>query len=264
MARSSRARRARRFGTALALVWIFVACGDSDGPADSAMGGDATTDSADIPDSTSTAQAELVIDPAFWNFGSVICPEGSDAPFLVTNVGDAPAVDLRAELSGSTAFTIAANDCPPMLAVGEDCTIQVHATDEGSIGSNSASLEVSERSARVTASMMATVSHPPALTITPTPSSFGTLSVGETSDPLTLTVTALCAAGVLSVSLAGVDAAQFLIGADECSGSALAGDGTCTIEVIYAPSAAGAHSAEVTVSSSPGGSVSAAVSGEAN
>jgi hypothetical protein len=112
-----------------------------------------------------------------------------------------------------------------------------------------------------------TVLSPASLTISPTPGASFAVVVGGTSDPITFTVrnNGTAPSGTLAAALGGTGAASFAMTDNQCS-TALAGSpATCTIKVVYKPTAAGVVSATLTVTDATVGStpVSATLSGSA-
>jgi hypothetical protein len=103
----------------------------------------------------------------------------------------------------------------------------------------------------------------PLLVATPTSEDFGTVSVPGQSASKTIVIlnSGAGTTGALSVALSGSGAKDFGIDMDGCSVRSLAFDGTCAIGVHFAPQAAGAASAALTVSASPGGDVVVSLSG---
>jgi hypothetical protein len=75
--------------------------------------------------------------------------------------------------------------------------------------------------------------------------SFGTLAVGASSSVQTVTIYNI---GTSALTVSGVSSslADFSISANTCSG-AIAADGSCTFNVVFAPSVSGARSADITV-----------------
>ncbi len=68
--------------------------------------------------------------------------------------------------------------------------------------------------------------------------------------------------GTLSTVLSGVNRDQYAVTADSCAGEVLAAGGTCSFTVRFIPTALDVKAATVTVSGTPGESVSASLSGK--
>jgi hypothetical protein len=110
---------------------------------------------------------------------------------------------------------------------------------------------------------------PAAISISPTSQPWGTYAWGTTSSDVAFTVTnnGGTATGALAISLTGSDAGQFAVGnGSTCSGAQLAASGgTCVVYAHFAPAspATGTLQASLTIAGTPGGTVAAALSGDA-
>ncbi len=104
---------------------------------------------------------------------------------------------------------------------------------------------------------------PAMLAMTPTTQDFGSVVMGAQSSEVRFDVSNAggMAAGSLTVALAGTDAAHFTISSDTCAGIPLGGAATCAVTLRFIPTTAGAKTATLTVNGTPGGSVSATLSG---
>lgn len=214
--------------------------------------------------------ATLTMTPATQNFGDVVIGQTSTATtFTVMNTGTAPSSALTVSLSGGSAadFSIGANTCAGMtLATGAMCTVSVTFNPSGgSPRSSSATLTAMGGTASASSALSGRAVADVGFTVSPTPFSFGTTAVGTptTAHSFTVTNTGGVASGMLSVSLGGLDATQFTIGTDDCTGMTLPAAGTCTIDVTYSPTSAGDHAAMLSVAASPGGTANAAITGRA-
>jgi hypothetical protein len=101
----------------------------------------------------------------------------------------------------------------------------------------------------------------PLLTATPSTEDFGTVNVGAQSAS-TMVVIANVGTGTsgpITTSLTGD--ATFAIDSDGCNGMSLASAKGCTIAVHYAPTASGANSATLSVTATPGGSLTVPLAG---
>lgn len=77
----------------------------------------------------------------------------------------------------------------------------------------------------------------------------------------TITNTGGASTGTLATALTGGGLDQFAITTNGCTGMVLASQATCTIAVRFAPTSAGAKSASLTVTGSPGGSAATSLNG---
>jgi VCBS repeat-containing protein len=105
----------------------------------------------------------------------------------------------------------------------------------------------------------------PALTLDPAAWDYGTIAVGATaSKTFALRNTGTAASAALTVSITGSGAAAFTKTADSCSATSLGPNKSCSITVVYSPSAAGAtDTATLTASSKkPAATASARLTGK--
>lgn len=109
----------------------------------------------------------------------------------------------------------------------------------------------------------ATAILPAALTIAPSSAAFGNLGVGATSPSITFTVTNAGdqTSGSLTVSRTGAHVTDFPITQDACQGTTLAGGASCTVAIVFSPTALGTRSASLSVAGTPGGTVTASLGG---
>ncbi len=210
------------------------------------------------------APAQLVIAPTAADFGTVVQAGTADQVFAVSNGGGVATGVPAAALGGAAAgdYSITANTCTAALAPAARCSITVHFV-AGTLGTRAATLTVTGTpggapSATLTASTVA----PGALAIAPAARDFGNVLVGQVSTNQTFTVsnTGGAPTGLPTVALGGSGAGQFTIVTNGC-GAVLAPAATCAVVVRFAPSAAGARAASLSVSGVPGGTASAALRG---
>lgn len=111
-------------------------------------------------------------------------------------------------------------------------------------------------------SFIATALAPATLTIAPSNANLGTVPVGGSGSPMIFTVSNVGdeTSGAVTPSLGGPNAGDFAVGATTCSGP-LGGGATCTVSVTFSPLVPGARTASLIVTATPGGSVSATLTG---
>lgn len=95
-------------------------------------------------------------------------------------------------------------------------------------------------------------------------SNFGPEQIGMSSASATVVVgnAGNGPTGALAVMLAGPNSAEFVIDSDGCSGKTLAPSTTCKVSVHFAPTMAGAATAALDLSATPGGHASITLSGQ--
>jgi hypothetical protein len=250
----------RALGSALLLAVAHAGCGPgADAPSDAAA-----EDAAALPDAP---RYELSLTPALVDFGDA-CGDGPPASLTLRNTGTAPVGPLEIALAGADpdTFALVADDCPVTLASGASCTIEVGFVPMSG-GWASARLEARAPAASASATLDGAMPNDcgAILNLSPTPERFEDVLVGETSPPHTFTLTNANdeASGTLAVSLGGLDRSEFAVTRDACSGRTMAPGGTCTIDVVFAPTRAGDFLASLLVQASPGPSVIAALLGTA-
>ncbi len=215
------------------------------------------------------AEAQLTIDPALADFGDIVVGQTSMATeFTVTNEGTGASASLSATFGGSGAgdFSFDSNTCAGMrLDPGDSCTISVEFSPDAE-GGSSATLTVSDGDADATATLEGNGAAEAGLAISPTPFNFGDAVIGTASSPNVFTVENIGEeeSGTITISISGLDATQFDLGTDSCSGVTLTPGETCTVEGIYDPSSSGLHMGTLQATASPGSTATAALQGRAS
>jgi hypothetical protein len=205
---------------------------------------------------TGLPSAVLSVSPSSLTFTAQ--PVGvASAPqtLTVSNTGGVPLANVGFQTTGPAAgsFATGATTCGATLASGANCTVQVIFTPLTG-GGIVAALVVSSSTlgvAPVTVPLNGTGQIASGLTVTPTQLSFGTLNLGLTSAAQTVTVTntSTIAASGLTVGVSGqAGSNQFSVAQSTCGGS-LAAAASCTVGVVFAPTATGATTGVLTFSS---------------
>jgi hypothetical protein len=182
--------------------------------------------------------------PTALNFGSQTAGTTS-APQTVTvsNSGSTAASVSSVTITGDFSQ---ANTCGTSIAAGGSCTVTVKFSPTAA-GSRSGTLTVNtDVSGAVSVALNGTGTAPgPALNASPASLAFASTVVGSTtaSQPTTLSNSGTTAATINSITASG-DFAQ----TNNC-GTTLAVGASCTINVTFTPTAAGARTGSVTVSS---------------
>ena len=95
--------------------------------------------------------------------------------------------------------------------------------------------------------------------LSPTSLTFASQSVGSSSTPQTITVTNT---GGLGLSISSVSVSGSFLENDNCSGQEIVAGSTCTIQVLFVPTATGAAAGKITVTGSiPGSTLIATLTG---
>ena len=169
---------------------------------------------------------------------------------VLTNDGDLPLNSIVA--SASTGFQ-ATDNCSGSLAGRSSCTISV-VFAPAQVGSQSGSLTVSDALRTQTVALSGAGLLPPALSASPAQLTFAVQPVGTASAPSTISVTNTGGAPMANVGfqITGAGAGSFSTGTTTC-GSSLAAGGSCGLQVVFTPRAAGTITATLVVSSSTTG-----------
>ncbi len=102
---------------------------------------------------------------------------------------------------------------------------------------------------------------PAQLRLQSTTANFGSVVVGQTSASMSIVLgnVGMGMSGSISANVGGANSSNFTLVSTDCTN--LAPGATCTVNLTFTPSAAGARSAELVVTASPGGSATAALDG---
>jgi len=205
---------------------------------------------------TKLGDPDITVTPTSLDFGSVAV--GSSRPaqtVTVRNHGCSSLTIGTITLGGTNAgeFATQNDNCSGQsLAPGASATLQV-VFNPTSAGAKTATLSIpsndpDEDPFNVPLSGTGTQ---PNITVNPTSIDFGSVQVGSSSAPTTVTVTndGTANLNVGTISLGGVNADQFAIQNDNCSGQTLAPGGSATVQVVFSPTLAGAKTATMAIPS---------------
>jgi hypothetical protein len=220
---------------------------------------------------TTTTVAATVVTPSALSINPPSAPftasvgETYVVTFNVSNSGGSPTGNLAATISaGATDFAITSNDCVvPLTALGV-CKIQVtfkptSATPAAKTGTLTV-VDATVGSTPATAALTGTAIAASAVSITPNPSDFGTVEVGQTK---TSTFTVKNTGGTATDAIViGASSAEFVVDAALCNNLPLAPAATCAFTVAFKPALpAGAKSASVVVTQAGAAIASSQVTG---
>lgn len=212
------------------------------------------------------APAELSVTPAMRDFGSVgLGTTRAEVVVMVENIGGATTGAPVLTLSGLNAdeFTILDNGCVVPLAAGETCTATLRFSPT-STGLKTATLNVTGLPGGTdTAELSGTGITAAALGAMPTMLNFASFPETMTTSELSVSISnaGMEATGALTVTLAGVDASQFAITSDACTGIVLMESESCVVSLAFAPTSQGAKVASLEVVGMPGGMLTVALAG---
>ena len=197
----------------------------------------------------------ISVSPGALGFGSVATGTTSAAQTVtVTNSGSAAAPVTSIGTSGDFSQT---NTCGSSIPASSSCTVTVRFTPTAT-GNRTGNLTVTAAGTTSTVPLSGTgVAPGPILSPSPTTLSFAGTVTGTTSAAQTVTVTNT---GTTSATVSGVAATGDFSQTNNCS--TLAVGGTCTVTVRFTPTASGARTGAVTITSNANNSpTSIALSG---
>jgi hypothetical protein len=187
--------------------------------------------------------------PSSLSFPSqLIGTASSQLTLTLTNTGTVSMSITGFSIAGTNAsdFTISSNSCTSSLAAGGKCTVKVTFTP-AALGSRSAALSVTDN-ACMSPQSIALSGKGTEITMSPSPVSFGSETIGTTSAPMTVTVTnhGTTAVKVTSTTITGTDKGDFAFTGNTCTTIA-ANNGTCSITLTFTPAASGARTASLSL-----------------
>jgi FtsP/CotA-like multicopper oxidase with cupredoxin domain len=203
---------------------------------------------------TGTGTAPIAgVAPTSLAFGNQLIHTTSSPAMTATlsNTGTAPLTVTSIAASGGNSgdFAVSSN-CGGSVAIGGSCTISVTFTPAATGARASAVVITSNDPVNPTLSVSLTgTGTAPIAGVAPTTLAFGNQVVGTTSGAMTTTLsnTGTAPLTVNSILATGTNAGDFVV-TNNCGGSVAIG-GSCTISVKFAPTATGARSASISISS---------------
>ena len=205
--------------------------------------------------------AQIQFDPQRWGTAS-----GNQAVSLLNRTGS-PITPGTLAFTGidSSDFQLNSDTCSnTALANNFSCGVNAvfHPVSAG--GALSASLDI-PTNVSPTQSISVSGTSTEYISLVPSPKDYGSTQVGSPTATTQFTVENAGSAmsGTLAVALTGANASEFGITGEDCGGTTLPDHGTCTISVRFAPTSAGAKTASLSVTGTPGGTQTSALTGTA-
>lgn len=195
------------------------------------------------------ALAGTLSGPPSVSFGNVAVGSPSSRIVLVTNSGTATAITSSAVSGGD--FSHDAGCDGIVLGPGQLCSIAVGFLPQGP-GLQEGTLTVNSDSAAGALELhLSGTGVTPDFEISPAPFSFQPVLSGAESAPQAFDVAnAGSAAGTIAeVALQGSGATHFRVVSDSCSSTPIAAGGSCSLGLVFAPTAPGTWAAELAVNS---------------
>jgi uncharacterized repeat protein (TIGR01451 family) len=232
-----------------------------------------SSDAPSSPDQVSLSgagvDARLALSPNPMNFGNVLSGQSSTLTLTFSNSGASPTHLTGPPTTGGPnpgdfALVFQTFNCPqdgqgPFIPANGSCSVGITFTP-GAVGARSATLtfpnDSSDGPQQLTLSGNGTN---PAISVSPASLSFASQGTGTTSPAQGAVVTS-SGTSPLTVSSATVTG-PFQISSDGCSGAGpIAPAGTCTVQVVFKPTAVGPASGTLTINSD-GGTKTVSLSG---
>ncbi|MFZ0747020.1 MAG: choice-of-anchor D domain-containing protein, partial [Terracidiphilus sp.] len=220
----------------------------------------AGTQTAQLSGSGASAPTDT-LSPASMSFSGTIAGDlSASQPATLTNSGGVPLTLIVTSVSGP--FQVTSN-CGAQLAANASCSIGVVFAPTAA-GAQTGMLTVSDALRTQTVALSGAGLAPPAIGVSPSSLNFPAQQVGAASSPLALTVSNSGGSAMANVGfqITGPAAGSFTTGTTTC-GATLNNGSSCTVQVIFTPTATGGNAATLTVSSSTLGvkAVAVALSG---
>lgn len=216
-----------------------------------------------IANPTATAAPGITVSSASLVFpGQIVGTASSALTVTVRSSGSAALSITNIALTGANAsdFTTSGTCAIGSLASGSSCTIDVRFTPIGT-GARAGTLAITTNASPATTSVaLSGTGSPapvPAINLSSGALTFAAQTTGTTSAPQVITVTNPGGASlnIGSITRGGTNAADFALSGTCANGTVLAaGTGSCTIQVAFTPSAAGARTAAIAIADNANGS----------
>jgi hypothetical protein len=214
---------------------------------------------------TGTATISATLTPSPLTFTSPAGTTSAAQTATLTNTGQAPIAIGNTAFNGVSAanFALSATTCPTgsaTLAVGASCTYSITFTPASATTylAGFQSCITTSSYGCVQISLQGTGTPGATATLLPTPLAFGSVTVNQTSAPMSATLSNTSSTTPITISgsiISGTNLADFAIttGANAC-GSTLAASSSCIVYVTFTPASATSFSAQLSVSDSASGS----------
>jgi hypothetical protein len=212
--------------------------------------------------------ADVAITPDMQDFGFVILgTRSAPVELTVTNIAPVPTGPLAVTITSSVdgpIFELVRDGCAAGLAVGASCPLEARFTP-ASFGSQTASLDVLVGARTRSATLTGTGVGSESFVFEPSTHDFGPSTVGAAAAPMRFSLwnPGGFPTGPVTVAIAGVHPSDFTIdrATSTCEGAVIAGAHSCTVDVVFAPTAIGARSATLRAQAMPGGTATASLLG---
>ncbi|MEZ2347939.1 choice-of-anchor D domain-containing protein [Terriglobus sp. RCC_193] len=181
-------------------------------------------------------QAAVSLSPGAVDFGTVLLGQSASQTITVSNTGDASIGLASPAATGD--FRVTATTCGNSIAAGATCTVTV-AFVPAANGARAGTMSLADNASTHTVALTGSGKGSASLTFTPSLLSFSNTTVSNTSAAQTVTFTnnGTAAATLAAATVNG----DFRMASNTC-GSSLAIGASCSIAVVFAPTASGTRS----------------------
>lgn len=188
----------------------------------------------------------ISVAPTTLDFGEVLIGNEASLGLTVTNDGEADLTIGQLDISGTDLgqFSLQNDDCSGQLLLPAGTCLVTVAFHPDSRGAKAAQLVIPSEAVNdpsLEVPLSGEGIGQPDIEVSPPSLDFGTVAIGGSSDPQTVTVTNLGTADLLlgEIIVIGRDGDQFVIDSDTCSGETLAFEETCSIALVFFPTTPG-------------------------
>jgi len=178
----------------------------------------------------------LTVSPTSLNLGTVVVGQTSAPQSVNVSTNTSGTVTFNS-VTASGPFSVNSNTCVGALTAPFQCSVGVVLTPTAG-AAQSGNLTISSN---YTAPSVKLTGSGAAIQFTPSPLAMGTIRVGTSSNPQPVTVTVLGTrqATIGTVTIGGTNPGDFSLASDTCSGQVIAGGSSCTVAIVFTPTAKG-------------------------
>jgi len=217
----------------------------------------------DVPLTGFGTQPIVSLSPTSLSFGDQLINTSASNPVTLTNTGTGTMTITVIKIGGTNAQWFSqTNNCETQLPANDSCQITVTFDPRG-LGAFTAALIFDDNTPGSPQGVsLSGIGAQPVVALSPKSLAFGSVIVGQSSAPQvsTLTNSGDYALTISSVTLAGTDTQDYSQ-SNNCVGSVPAG-GSCTITVVFTPTATGSRTAVVGITdNAPGNPQTISLSG---
>jgi len=210
------------------------------------------------------APATASASPAGLSFPGASVGTSSAAQTVTLSNGPGSSISISSvSISGTNAsdFAVSGNTCGPSLAISAACTVNIVFTPSGT-GTRTASLNFADSATNSpqTVALSGSGSSGGASSVSPASLTWAAVAIGNKSGQKTVTLTNGDGASISisSISFSGTNPGDFSIFSKTC-GTTLAPAATCTVNVVFGPTATGTRTAILSFNDSDSNSPQAVI-----